>query len=335
MTTAGSSFDKSWVTCDSWPASPHYGNCYAEFDDNGAGNVVEMSTSTDGGATWGPVRQPSGGASGLAGVPVVQPNGNVVVPFTANYTAIMAFRSTDGGGTWSSTVTVSSQSSRHPPAGGIRALPLLSSSVDGAGKVYVSWEDCRFRSGCPSNDVVYSTSTDGVTWSTATRIPIDPVSSTVEHFEPGIGVDPATSGSTAKIAVSYYYYPVAGCSASTCALDVGIVGSSDGGATWSQPMQLAGPMSLSWLPSTTQGQMASDFGSLALVNGVAHPVFATANAPTGGVYDQAAATAGVDVGALTKAGTVKAGGDAVRVNPRSAPHSASSFLQLGAFPRTE
>ncbi|HEX5689853.1 MAG TPA: sialidase family protein [Roseiflexaceae bacterium] len=44
--------DKNWIVCDNTSNSPSYGNCYTEWDDNGQGNRMEMSRSTDGGATW-------------------------------------------------------------------------------------------------------------------------------------------------------------------------------------------------------------------------------------------------------------------------------------------
>jgi hypothetical protein len=40
-------YDKNWITCDPWAQSPHYGNCYQEWDDS----RLSMSTSTDGGLT--------------------------------------------------------------------------------------------------------------------------------------------------------------------------------------------------------------------------------------------------------------------------------------------
>src|SRR3954453_7358888 len=97
-TAPGTFWDKTWVGCDNWPQSPHYGNCYIEFDDNSAGNLVTMVTSTDGGLTWGSLH--SVGASGLGGQPVALPNGTVVVPYTANYSAVEAAVSTDGGNSW-------------------------------------------------------------------------------------------------------------------------------------------------------------------------------------------------------------------------------------------
>src|SRR5215813_11378707 len=45
----GTFYDKNWITCDTWAQSPHYGNCYQEWDDAGIGGTLYMSTSTDGG----------------------------------------------------------------------------------------------------------------------------------------------------------------------------------------------------------------------------------------------------------------------------------------------
>ena len=53
---SGGSLDKNWTVCDNTPSSPFYGNCYTQWDDNGNGNRIKMSTSTDGGLTWGPAR---------------------------------------------------------------------------------------------------------------------------------------------------------------------------------------------------------------------------------------------------------------------------------------
>ena len=41
--------DKNWIVCDNTTTSPYYGNCYTQWDDNGDGNRLYMSTSTDGG----------------------------------------------------------------------------------------------------------------------------------------------------------------------------------------------------------------------------------------------------------------------------------------------
>ena len=139
------------------------------------------------------------------------------------------------------------------------------------------WDDCRFRSGCSSNDIVMSTSSNGKSWSSVARIPIDPVNSGEDHFLPGIGVDRSTSGSSAHLALSYYFYPVANCSVSTCQLEAGYVTSTDGGSTWTSPVQIAGPIKLAALPDTTLGYMVGDYISTSILgNGKADTVVAVA-----------------------------------------------------------
>lgn len=275
----GTFWDKTWIACDVWPQSPYYGNCYSQWDDNGLGNQMMMSTSTDGGLTWSPRQSPST-PSGLGGQPVVLPNGTVVVPYTANYSSVRAFRSTNGGASWETGVFVASQSQALVD-GGMRIHPLPSAEVDAAGRVYVVWHDCQFRAGCSSNDIVMSTSTDGVTWTPKTRIPIDPINSTADHFLPGIGADRANPG---RLGLGYYYYPQATCTSSTCQLTFGFVSSLDGGATWSAPTQVSGPMKPIWIANTNQGYMVGDYTSTSFTDdGKAHTVFSLAKPPAGGV----------------------------------------------------
>ena len=273
----GTFWDKTWIACDVWPQSPHYGNCYSQWDDNGLGNQMMMSTSEDGGLTWSAPQSPST-PSGLGGQPVVQPNGTVVVPYTANYSSIQAFRSINGGDSWEPGVFVASQV-QHFVAGNMRIHPLPSAEVDGAGRVYVVWHDCQFRSGCSSNDIVMSTSTNGVDWTAKTRIPIDPANSTVDHFLPGIGADRASPG---RLGLGYYYFPQASCSSSTCDLNYGFVSSLDGGATWSAPTQVSRTMRPTWIANTNQGYMVGDYTSTSFTaDGKAHTVFSDSKPPDG------------------------------------------------------
>ncbi len=76
-----------------------------------------------------------------------------------------------------------------------------------------------------------STSTNGATWTAPARIPIDSLTSIVDHFIPGLAIEPATSARTAHRALTYYYYSAANCGASTCALYTGFISSPDGGNT--------------------------------------------------------------------------------------------------------
>jgi hypothetical protein len=277
--------DKNWSVCDNTTSSPYYGNCYTEWDQAyGTGDVL-MSTSSDGGQTWSPGLASANNAGGLGGEPLVQPNGTVIVPFEG-YNGVAAFISTNGGKTWNASTTIASIS-EHQVAGNFRDPDLPSAAIDGAGNVYVVWGDCRFRTGCTSNDVVMSTSADGKKWTAVSRIPIDAVSGTVDHFIAGIGADPTTSGTTAHLSVVYYYYPVANCTVSTCKLYVGFTTSQDGGSTWTAGQKIDGPMKLAWLPVSDNGYMVADYVGVSYVNGNPFGVFAVAKGPSKGLLNEA------------------------------------------------
>jgi hypothetical protein len=300
VATTNQFFDKSWIVCDDTASSPHYGNCYAEWDQAASADSVLMSTSSDGGTTWSAAKHPPN-ALGLGGQPLVQPNGTVIVPFESDAGTISAFTSTNGGTSWNAPVTVATIQEFAEPAN-IRTSALPSAEVDSAGKVYVVWEDCRFEAGCSANDIVMSTSTNGTSWSAVTRIPADAVGSGIDHIIPGIAVDKSTSGSTAHLALTYYYLSNASCTTS-CQLFVGFLSSTDGGSTWTTRTQLAGPMKLTWLASTTQGNMVGDYISTEIVNGNAVPAFVVAHAPVGTSLREALNTA---IGLSVLAGNIPA-----------------------------
>jgi hypothetical protein len=121
----------------------------------------------------------------------------------------------------------------------------------------------------------------------AARIPIETdtgaLSNTIDHFIPAIAADPASSGATARLALFYYFYPLAACvyvsdPNTACSPRVGYVSSTDGGATWSHTQELSpGPPSLGVYPRTQAlggaGNGGPDLGS----------VLAAAVVPTGAV----------------------------------------------------
>ena len=278
---AGENFDKNWTVCDNTPTSRFYGSCYTQFDDFGHGNLLKIYFSRDGGLTWKASKTPRVGVIG--GQPLTLPNGNVVVPIdNASETALGYTVSTNGGVKFGQAFTITAITSANDP-GNIRSGPLPSAEISGDGKIYVVWEDCRFRSGCTQNDLVYTTSTNGTTWSAVQRIPIDTIPSTADYFIPGVAVDKGTLGTNIHVAVAYYYYPNVACTFATCQLDVGYISSTNGGTSWSAATQLRGPMTMSWLPNTTQGRMVGDYISTSFdASGLAHPVFAEAYAPPTG-----------------------------------------------------
>lgn len=281
----GTFFDKNWTACDNTPSSPFFGNCYTEFDDALQFDLEQMSTSTDGGVTWGPNLATADRTHGLGGQPVVQPNGRVVVPYEglSGTSGERSFTSDDGGATWNASVRISTRTS-HRVAGDIRTSPLPTAEINRDGTVFVAWQDRRFEPGGTANDIVMSTSSDGTTWSPVTRIPIDPVGSNVDHFIPGLAVDSGSASDHTLLALTYYFYPAANCTAATCQLEVGFTSSLDGGQNWTDPEVLAGPMSLSWLAPTTQGVMVGDYISTSFLAGQQRVLnaFAVGFAPSAG-----------------------------------------------------
>ena len=102
--------------------SPHFGNCYVTWDDFGIKNRFLMSTSNDGGQTWGKKKYPAAKPTGLGGVPLPQPDGTVIVPASDQFgSSLMAFRSTNGGRSWTKARTIADVAlSYDSPCPGIR-----------------------------------------------------------------------------------------------------------------------------------------------------------------------------------------------------------------------
>jgi hypothetical protein len=299
LVESGGYYDKPWIGCDNNAASPFFGNCYIDWDDFSQGDLIQMSTSTNGGRSWSKKQSTAGSGFGTGGVPLVQPNGTVIVPLNDPFLAnVLAFKSTNGGVSWTSPVTVA-PIFEHGVAGGMRALDLIGAQMDAAGTVYVVWADCSFRAGCSSNDIVMSTSSDGTTWTAPARIPIDPLTSKVDHFTPGLAIEGNSSGSTARLGLTFYYFPFANCT-SACNLSVGYIASRNGGATWNRVRTLTEGINPSWLPSTTSGQMSADYLTAAFPSGKVHVVFASAEAPVGSTLNEAMFTnaTGLEAGVL-------------------------------------
>ena len=96
-------YDKEWLTCDNSTLSPFRGRCYLAYVDTTTFRLG-LRWSGDGGLTWSKVTDVAGvPKSAFSGpVPVVRPNGTIIVPFTLfgplnGVDEISALRSADGG----------------------------------------------------------------------------------------------------------------------------------------------------------------------------------------------------------------------------------------------
>jgi len=284
VTAATGQLTGLWFACDfSFQTS-----CYLGYTVRDAGNVMRMRVSGSAGLSWGPEQGTADNATGFGRRAVAQTNGTVVVPYVATTGELRAFRSTNFGASWEPSVRISDVQ-HHTVAGGLNTNTLPSVDADYYGRLFVAWSDCRYRTGCAANDIVFSKSTDGTVWTAPARVPIDPATGTADHFLPALGVDRTSYyPASTRLGLAYYSYPNAGCTASTCQLQVGFVSSTNGGASWSAPVQLAGPMSLAWLTNTPQGRTVGDaFSTDVAWGGNAFPVVSVASAPVGGALRQA------------------------------------------------
>src|SRR5438477_13092301 len=69
---------------------------------------------------------------------------------------------------------------------------------------------------------------------------------------------PLPVGPAGRIAVTYYHYSPR-CRPANCPISVQFTSSADGGATWSRPAQIVGPMQSSWLAKIGQRTHLSYF----------------------------------------------------------------------------
>ena len=175
--------DKTWIVCDNNAASPYYGNCYAEWDDMGHNQQLHMAVSKDGGATWTQSKgaHRPGGDRRTAARPA-QRQGR-------SCRSSRHRRSSPSPPPTAGPATPAPRRSRRCPTTPWPATsassPNITAGIDSTGKIYAAWQDCRFIANCTANDIVYSSSADGTTWSAVTRIPIDATTSGVDHFLPG------------------------------------------------------------------------------------------------------------------------------------------------------
>jgi len=270
--------DKEWIACDNWPRSRFYGHCYLSYSDV-VSDVIVTQTSSNAGLKWSTATTASGfpGRVSIEGPfapgvqPVVLPSGRVLVAYY-DQDDLSVLRSDDGGTTWTAQLGIAPASYR--THSGLRAAPLPTSALSADGRAYVAWADCSFRPGCASNDIVYTSTADGVTWTPVTRIPTG-----VGDAElPGLDADPSRPG---RLALAYYVYRGS-------SLDVRFVSSSNAGASWTRPQLLnSRRVPMSGIAPTALGSMVGDYISTSFAGGRAVPVFVLASPPSRGKLHEA------------------------------------------------
>ncbi len=276
-------FDKEWIACDNGASSPFRGHCYLSYSDIEHLRLATQN-STDGGRTWSqPVGSPdNAGRLGIQGAfapapqPVALPNGAVVVPIYDR--GIGVVRSTDGGATFSPETTIAPSLFS---TSAVRAGPFPSAEVGADGSVLMAWPDCARRPNCSGNDLLFSKSSDGLTWTPPATIPLGPG----DHVIDGLAADAVRPG---RVAVAYY-------TESGGRLTVNLSRSVDGGATWSRPRLLSPERMPFGRIAFSNGVMVGDYSSTSFAGGRAVAVFALAQSKLHGRLRQATYAASVAV----------------------------------------
>jgi hypothetical protein len=166
----------------------------------------------------------------------------------------------------------------------MRTFALSSAEVDGAGRIYVTWEGCPGTGACSASRIVMSTSADGVSWTAAQAITSGTLA--VDHFLPGIAAHPTAAG---RLALVYHSLPDDCANVPNCpGIDIFHTTSRDGGRTWSKQQRLtAEPIALDWIARTRIGLMLGDYVSASFVRGRPVSVFSVASAKLNGRFRQA------------------------------------------------
>jgi hypothetical protein len=282
----GLAYDKEWVGCDNIASSPFYGSCYLVWTDEILGRIASQ-TSRDGGVTWSaPVTVAAQfGANAEGALPLVQPDGALVVVFNGNDAGIYVSESVDGGATYTTPLAIADL--QQAVQIDLRTPSLPAAAVDANGRIYVVWADCRFRIRCTGDDVVLTTSLDGTIWTKPTKIP----GAGFDSFVPGIAADPASPG---HVSVVTYVRTSQTCSGAGCSYGVATTSSRDGGLTWTTPRRLdAFPVRYDWIALTDGGRFTGDYAGAAYADGRFVPVFALAQAPAGRTLHEYMAAASI------------------------------------------
>ena len=239
--TSASTSDKEFIHVDKFGTSPRRDNVYLCWHDN---NTLKFSRSTDFGNTWSAALTMSSGTtqSGIGCDLATDKNGNVYYFWPAtNGKTILSRRSTDGGASFASAVTVANTQDGYdfaiPAMETRRAFIYAAADADlssgpFANRVYVAWTDTTAaESGTAANNharIQVAYSDNGTTWTV--RTPHETAdASTVDRFHPWIGV-----GSDGTVHVMYYDTRQ---NSARTSVDIYYSKSTDGGNTWSAPVR--------------------------------------------------------------------------------------------------
>ena len=222
--------------------------------------ILAVQCSNDGGRNWSPPVTLRISVTGV--IPVVQPDGKLVLAFWSGRTGMVAVTSTDGG----AQPGEPGDDLRPPRAGREASTRAEPDRRRGRRR--------RTRSSSSGRTAASASAAPPTTWSSRDRPTGRPgrrrrgspragtLSSPPSGVEPGSG----------RLAIAYYVIQPNG-------IDAELVTSADG-VRWSEPQRLnPRRMPLAWLPETTLGRMLADYIGVSWSRGKPLVVYALASPP--------------------------------------------------------
>jgi hypothetical protein len=215
--------DKNWIVADNGRGAGHTtGRVYVVWDRISPMVYTYCDAHCDKLSNWANDAENNGAfyvydpEPGIGSIPLVLPNGDLGVVFQGDFggSPSVGQQPTDqpefavGGGQLQYAVAFGAGSTPFPAPLAFQPVPngvaanrgsavheqragtLPAAAVDPkTGRVYVAWEDARFRAD-GLNDIVVTSSTDGVTWSKVKRVNTGSLTNHVDHWNAMIDVSP-------------------------------------------------------------------------------------------------------------------------------------------------
>ncbi len=266
----GNLLDKNHMWIDNSPSSPYEGNLYNAWTAFGGqnDNDIEVSRSTDDGATWSStinVSNSLNAGSHSQGVNIsTGPGGEVYVTFCiydnwpSDEDAIAMARSLDGGQTYESFRVIENiRGIRNTGTGKdmrVNAFPSSAADISNGpnrGNIYIVWTNVGYpgiNTGSDKDVYIIRSEDGGDTWSAPIRVNQDPAGLGKEHYLPWITCDPVTG------TLSVIFYDDRNVSSAQC--EVFCANSYDGGETW-EDFKVS---DVSFTPSPIPGLASGYFG---------------------------------------------------------------------------
>ena len=188
----GMTEDKEWITSDVSPFSPFMNNLYISWTRFEPSTGIKLVKSVNGGINWTAPVTVSENSGGVQGSNIcISPNGQVNVVWLGfgSQASVQYDRSTDGGATFGTDLTITSGTFPSGLPNNVNSFPFIAadnSTGSRSGWLYVVFADNR-NGDC---DVFLSRSTDdGVSWSAPLRINNDPIANGKIQYWPAIAVN--------------------------------------------------------------------------------------------------------------------------------------------------